>query len=215
MGVAVVKSKLDGRAARRERSHAKIVDEAARLLRERGADGLSVDDLMRAAGLTRGGFYAHFRDKRALVATALDHAFAQQRARLFGNDDACGPELLSRVLHRYLSREHLEEPGLGCPAPALATEVRRAAPIIRAVFTRNMARVVEIFIERGGLPKEQALVVCALAVGAVTIGRAVDDPRFADAILSAARHHLAALPGAGPKKQRAPRPRGRTKRRSP
>jgi len=196
--------KVDGRTARKLRSHAKILDAAARLLRERGQEGVSVDELMAAAGLTRGGFYAHFRGKTALVASALDYAFAQQRARLFGDDpNLHGRELLTRALHRYLSREHLETPGLGCPAPALATDMARSDPAVRAVFERNMKRVVGIFHERGEMPLETAMVVCALAVGAVTLARGMEDERFADALLAAARHHLAALDGPA----RAPRAR--------
>jgi TetR/AcrR family transcriptional repressor of nem operon len=182
---------VDGRAARKARSHERILDTAARLLREEGGAGLSVDAVMEGAGLTRGGFYAHFLDRDALVAAALERAFAQQRVALLGAARfANGHAALGRMLKWYLSRAHLESPGEGCPAPSLAGEVARAGAPLRRVFGANFMRLVELLRERVGASKSETLAVCAAAVGAMTLARAVADPALADAILDATRRLL-------------------------
>ena len=107
------------------RSHAKIVRAASQLFRRRGYRATSVDVLMNEAGLTRGGFYAHFENKAALLRTALQDAFAESRANLFerGLDGVEGDAWLVRAAARYLRRGHVEQPERGCAIPSLAAEV--------------------------------------------------------------------------------------------
>jgi TetR/AcrR family transcriptional repressor of nem operon len=178
-----------GKSTRKTRSHEAIVATAAKLLRENGTDGVSVDGLMADAGMTRGGFYAHFDDKEALVVAALERAFDEQRAVLI-RDGVKGRALLEGMLARYLSREHLEHPGLGCPVPPLAGEIARAPKAVKAVFRTNLLRLVRLMSERIGKDEDEMLAVCAMAVGAVTIARAVGDEEIAMAMLAAARRHL-------------------------
>src|SRR6266511_1826540 len=111
---------MNAKAERKERSHEAILDSAARLLRERGISGARVADVMKGAGLTVGGFYAHFASKEALVDDALRQTAASMRERLFlrleEKDEADRAEV---VLKRYLSAAHRDAVDEGCPFPAV------------------------------------------------------------------------------------------------
>jgi TetR/AcrR family transcriptional repressor of nem operon len=181
---------MDKRAARKARSHEKIVEAASRLLREKGARGVSVDALMAEAGLTRGGFYAHFKSKKALVSAALDHAFTHQIATLFrAGGKARGKKKLEHMMERYLTLAHVAEPGRGCPAPSLAGEAARGDKAMRAVFRKHIARLVEQTKDETGLGRDEALAVHLMWMGVIAMARAVGDDALAAEILGAARRH--------------------------
>jgi TetR/AcrR family transcriptional repressor of nem operon len=174
-------------SARKQRSHARVVEAAARLYRERGGDGVSVDEVMGEAGLTRGGFYAHFADKNELLAEALGEAFAQSRDSLVGHDPALrGRKWLERAVHVYLSRKHVDAPGDGCAVPALAGEVARGDRKLRKAFTRGLEGVLDGMAEQLG-DREQATAALATLIGAVALARATDDEGLREAILQASR----------------------------
>src|SRR5580704_9669948 len=98
--------------------HEKILTQAARLFRERGFDGAGVADIMKAAGLTHGAFYAHFPSKEALEVEAMGQAFAQSDRRIYKlTADASDPK--SAFLDSYLSVAHRDRPGAGCAIAAL------------------------------------------------------------------------------------------------
>jgi TetR/AcrR family transcriptional repressor of nem operon len=199
----------DGRSVRKARSHEAIVSTAARLLREKGSEGISVDDVMKDAGLTRGGFYAHFADKDALVIAALERAFAEQRKTLLDDrSNIGGSELLEAMVGRYLSVAHLEHVGMGCPVPPLAGEIGRSGKAVKAVFRANVKGLVAAMKKRIGGSEEDILAICAMAVGAMTLARAVGDDRMANELLGAARRHLLR---AAPSPSRAKRRRRRLK----
>lgn len=164
-----------------------MVKAAARLYRERGGDGVSVDDVMGAAGLTRGGFYAHFADKSELLAEALAEAFDQSRDNLVGHDaELRGREWLERAVHVYLSRKHVDAPGEGCAVPALAGEVARGDRKLRAAFSSGVEKVLDAMTERLG-DRERATAALATLIGAVALARATDDEGLREAILRASR----------------------------
>src|ERR1700754_5116788 len=94
--------------AQAQENRRKVVHTAARLFRERGIDGVSVADVMAAAGLTHGGFYRQFASKEALVAEAVAQAFAEQAERLTGYDNRAA------FVADYLSPAHRDDPGPGC-----------------------------------------------------------------------------------------------------
>ena len=179
---------------RSERSHERILGVAARLFRERGALETSVDDVMNAAGLTRGGFYAHFRDKSALVAEALDAAFAQVKSKHFADATLRGRAWLERSTEMYISLDLGENPGAGCAVPALGAEVARCDTTVREVFTKNLREILgEIahrLAARDGPARRRAIVTLAISVGAVTMARAVTDRKLAKEILQACRDDL-------------------------
>jgi TetR/AcrR family transcriptional repressor of nem operon len=179
------------------RHRAAIVEAAARLFRERGFDGVSVAEIMRAAGLTHGGFYGHFDSKDALAAEACGHAFANSVRRL-----AEGPAGdLSAYLDSYLSDDHRDRRQGGCPMAAYAGEVTRQDAAVQDEFAEGVGRYVEALAKRlpvsGGDAREQAITLAAALVGGLALARATaaGDPVLSQEILTALRHQLARLAG--------------------
>lgn len=186
-------------AAQKAESHAAIVSGAAKLFRERGFEGASVDEVMAAAGLTRGGFYAHFAGKVELESEALAAAFEGAFANLFGPDmprDA--KSWRERAAKRYLTEAHLDNVGGGCPLPALGADVARAEPEVKAAVEQQIASVLEqIEARTAGEPaaaRQRAIGFLATCVGAMTLARAVSDRALAREILNACRRELAREP---------------------
>jgi TetR/AcrR family transcriptional repressor of nem operon len=170
--------------AEKDKSHARIVASASRLLRERGVGGASVSDVMKEAGLTHGGFYKHFANKDALAESALDSAFATFTATLDG--DPSDAAAAFRVL--YLSDGHVRNPGRGCPVPALGPDIGRGSKKLKAAFGRGVDRIVNALAEslHGSADARRAAAFqqFSMLVGAVVIARA-SDPQTADEVLSA------------------------------
>ena len=132
--------------AEKEKSRTRIIDSAARLLRERGVEGASVADVMSDAGLTHGGFYRHFDTKEAMVCAALDSAFDQMIERLDPPDrlpaGANPRDDLAEFEQNYLSDAHVAAPGRGCPIAAMAGDVGRTGDDVRWTFARGVRRIV-------------------------------------------------------------------------
>src|SRR5207244_13549769 len=113
----------------KEVTHERIVETAARAIRRSGYDGTSVADIMKEAGLTHGGFYAHFASREAMLAEAADRAGAEAVAAAARVAATAPPEqALQRLLHAYLSKEHVKSVEMGCPVGALGWGVPRQAP---------------------------------------------------------------------------------------
>src|SRR5688572_2864882 len=116
------------KAEQKQRTHETILESAARLLRERGISGARVADVMQGAGLTVGGFYAHFRSKEDLIEEAMRRTAEELRARLFDRIEEKPTAARAEViLKRYLSRAHRDEETLSCPFPAVVGEVATRA----------------------------------------------------------------------------------------
>ena len=181
---------------KKELTHERIVETAARIIRRGGFNGVSVADIMKEAGLTHGGFYAHFASREALLAEAADHAGAASVA-LSANIAATVPpeQALPSILHTYLSVQHLEDIENGCPFTALGSEMPRQAPEVRRAATRRIKEMVDVIARQlpdWGQPSahEQALVTVATMVGTLLLARSVDDPRLAETCLDAALKKL-------------------------
>ncbi|MFJ4717390.1 TetR/AcrR family transcriptional regulator [Streptomyces sp. NPDC088785] len=176
----------------------RVVESASRLFREQGVD-VSVADLMKAAGLTHGGFYKQFASKEALVDEATAHAFAE-RARQYGADGTAGgapAEARRALIDTYLSAEHRDDPGRGCPVAGLVTDMARTEAGGEA--HRTYARGVEAYARRlddedgaegaedgdgGGLARLSAM------VGALVLARATRGTPLSDEILTTVRTSL-------------------------
>lgn len=163
----------------KDRSHLRIVDSAARLVRERGIGDTGVADVMAAAGLTHGGFYRHFETKEALLVAAIDAAFDEIVAMLAVSPEASASgDAVAGFERLYLSAEHVGNPGFGCPVAALAGDVARASAVLKRSFSEGVARIVAS-LARGMKGSEQrrrdlAARRLAMMAGAVMIARASD-----------------------------------------
>ncbi|HLM21436.1 MAG TPA: TetR/AcrR family transcriptional regulator [Propionibacteriaceae bacterium] len=181
--------------SRKEATHDRIVHAAARAIRRSGYSGTGVADIMKDAGLTHGGFYAHFDSREAMLAEAADRAGAESVTTLERIAAAAPPEKgLQALMRAYLSKEHLEGPDSGCPMAALGSEMPRQAPEVRRAATRRIKDSVDLVARQlpdWGKPgaHEQALATVSMMVGAMVLARAVDDPKLSDAIRSAALKH--------------------------
>ncbi|MGJ7494399.1 TetR/AcrR family transcriptional regulator [Variovorax sp. RT4R15] len=182
--------------SRKEASHERIVEAAARAIRRSGYSGTGVADIMKAAGLTHGGFYAHFASREAMLAEAADRAGAEAVATSARIAAGAPPQhALESLVRAYLSREHLEGIERGCPAAALGSEMPRQAPEVRRAATRRIKELIDLVGRQApdwGEPgaHERALVMVATMVGALLLARAVDDPRLSDGLREAVLNHL-------------------------
>ena len=182
--------------SRKEATHERIVDTAARAIRRSGYDGAGVAEIMKEAGLTHGGFYAHFDSREEMLAEAADRAGADTVATLARVAAAAPPEqALKALLRAYLSKAHIESVETGCAVAALGSEMPRQATRVRRAATRRIKEMIDLVARQSpdwGQPgaHERALVTMATAVGALVLARAVDDPKLSNALREAALNHL-------------------------
>lgn len=186
----------NAKAAAKEASHERIVEVAARAIRQTGYGGTGVADIMKQAGLTHGGFYAHFASRDAMLAEAIDRACAESVAKTAAVVAEAPPaQALAAMLRAYLSKAHIDHPEVGCPVAALASEMPRQSPEVRRVTTRRIKEMVDLVARESpdwGQPgaHERALFTVATMVGAVMLARAVDEPGLSDSFCQSALAHL-------------------------
>src|SRR2546421_4146297 len=185
-GSANMRVSKEQAAKNRER----ILEAASRLMRERGISGVGVDALANAAGMTHGSLYSQFGSKERLVEEAVAYAISAKGQEL--------PEVfaLSDYVSEYLSADHRDEPGRGCPFAALCCEMPRQSRGARERFTagvRGMIARLSGRMESRLKPRqreEKAMATMASQVGALVLARAVNDPKLSDDILRATRNRL-------------------------
>ena len=182
--------------ARKEVTHERIVEVASRAIRRSGYDGTGVADIMKEAGLTHGGFYAHFASREVLLAEAADRARAEAlgwTAQVI--ETAPEGQGLQALMQAYLSDEHLSGVERGCAVSALGSEMHRQAPEVRHVGTRHIQQLIDIVaseIAKGSAEggdrsaHDEAMVRISAMVGTVVLARAVDDPALAKSLREAA-----------------------------
>jgi TetR/AcrR family transcriptional repressor of nem operon len=178
------------------KKHEKILNEAARLFRERGFDGAGVAEIMEAAGLTHGAFYAHFASKDALETEAVECAFAQANNRIYALATNTS-DAKRAFLDSYLSGAHRNQPRNGCPIAALGPEIARKSAG-REPFTQGVKHILGGMIsrfrwKRKDIARRNAIHLLSAAVGALILARAVDDPNLSDEILGSVRDSLTSL----------------------
>lgn len=182
---------------RKEATHERIVEAAARAIRRSGYAGTGVSDIMKNVGLTHGGFYAHFASREAMLAEAADRAGAEAVAASASIAAGAPPEqALASLVRAYLSKEHVENAEIGCPVAALGSEMPRQAPEVRRAATRRIKEMIDLIARQSsdwGQPgaHERALVTVATMVGTLLLARAVDDPKLSDALREATLEQLA------------------------
>ena len=164
---------------------------ATRAIRRSGYAGTGVADIMKEAGLTHGGFYAHFASRDALLAEAGDRAGAESVALAARVAAAAPPgQALQAMLAAYLSPEHIAAIEVGCPVSALGSEMPRQAPEVRRAATIHIKEMIDLFarqLPNWGQPEAHAqamATVCAM-IGTTILARAVDEPALSDALCAA------------------------------
>ena len=183
--------------SRKQVTHDRILDIAAATLRETGFYGVGVADVMKRAGLTHGGFYAHFPSRDALLAEALDRAGQDSRERLrrsVAAGEARGASRFRALVESYLSDRHLRAPDSGCPVAALASEMPRQADAVRDAATQRVRSLLDYVQEAlpAGSAPEAAAVVTSQLVGALQLARALGDNTQGRQLLAGVRQALLA-----------------------
>jgi len=189
--------------SKKEQTRERILRAAARAIRKHGYEGVGVADVMREAGLTHGGFYAHFDSRDALLAAAVDQAGAESTENLSRAVAAAKPgEELMALVDTYLDERHVTaaEHGLGCAIAAAGSEVPRQQAEVRRAAARRIKDLIG-FVERQfpewgkSAAHEKAMGVVASMVGALMLARAVDDPQLSKAIRKSARELIRGAAG--------------------
>jgi TetR/AcrR family transcriptional repressor of nem operon len=194
-------TQLTARSARKRESHERILKTARRIARREGLRAASVPRVMSGAGLTVGGFYAHFESKTALdveiVRTMLGGLPKGSRG---DTEDLAGLEWVRQSLDEYLSVTHRDNPD-GCPYPAVLSELAAAVPEVRREFaasfqTRVRALEAHMAPALGASVRERSLATMALKIGGLLLARASRGDSISEEILNACKRW--ALPEYGP-----------------
>lgn len=175
----------DHKAKTRQR----IIDEASHLFRRDGVGATGLQPLMKALGLTHGGFYAHFKSKDELVEIALQHAAEQLQSS--AEESLASETPLPTFIARYLSTAHRASPGAGCPLPTMSAELgQRGQPsaLTDQVIRDRLARI-EANLPAGTAAGQSVLILSAM-VGALLLSRSVQDPELSDRLLKTTRQLL-------------------------
>jgi TetR/AcrR family transcriptional repressor of nem operon len=182
-----------------EAHHRLVIENSAKLMLERGIDGVSVADLMESAGLTHGGFYGHFDSKKHLAAEACAYAFensvAKWTKRVAG--EATAGEGFEALVNAYLSSRNRDNPGASCPTPALMADVAResATSEVRARYRQGVGRLLDVLqalqaTDDAGLGRRRAMAQFSMMVGALALARATAGNALSDEFLDSAREAL-------------------------
>lgn len=184
------------RPEHRVKTHQRIVKDASRRIRAEGLTGAAVSAVMRDAGLTHGGFYKHFRSKDDLVMESLSEAFREMADFLAQAAQKSGPGTAWKaIVKNYLSAEHCDHPGCGCPLAALAPELARADKAMRAQILGELrkykSRMLPFMPGRRAADKERAFeVIISTMLGAVAIARILPDQAQRARVLASTRDFL-------------------------
>ncbi len=192
---------VDLRAYRKRKTREAIIAAAVELVRRRGVSAASVGAVMARAGLTVGGFYAHFRSKQELATTAIRRAFSEHREALFnGIAEHNSAERYDLAVRRYLSRQHRDFKNIGCPLPACLTDAATESGPIRDAISDGVneltKQLLPLFVDNDKLTSRQrALATTAALVGALAIARATAGSDLSDEVLLATRKLLFEIKG--------------------
>lgn len=179
----------------------RILDVASTLFREKGFDGIGIADIMKAAGMTHGGFYRHFESKDDLIDQASQKALVRGASYWERNIGEGDPETaLTRLLQMYLSEAHRDASGRGCAVAALGADAARQNVVVRKTFAHGVEQLVAKLTallpgRTRAVRRRKALASFSQMVGALVLSRAVDDPALSKEILAAAMLELSAAHG--------------------
>jgi len=179
----------------KQQTRNKIIETARILFNRHGFEGVSIDQIMKASGLTRGGFYNHFKTKDALYQEAVSSFLmgrgAQWRAEAGIDPAHPDAEMARQMINSYLSTEHLGDLNGQCPMIALPSDIARASPKVQAAYQQLLEGMISLFetgLELSGQENRQkALSLAALCVGGMVLARTLPDSGLADEVRIAAQ----------------------------
>ncbi len=177
----------------KQETHARIVRKASVRLREKGAHGIGVADLMKEAGLTHGGFYAHFDSREALVIEAFNYAMDRAMERWRKVAEQIPPEKrLETIVDFYLTALHRDDPGHGCSVPALGAEIARENAKTRRAFATRLEEMIDMMADQIlDVPRKsarrQAMATIATMMGTMVMSRITGTGEISEEILAAGR----------------------------
>lgn len=187
----------------KEKTRARIVEAARILFNRHGVDGVTIDQVMAEAGLTRGGFYSHFESKEKLFAAAVS-SFLHGRGARWRSEAGVDPsrgeaEMARRMVDAYLSREHLGDLDGQCPMIALSSDIARIGPDVRDSYQELLEAMVWLFetniADTVANRRQTALALAALCVGGMILARTLPDSALAEEMRVAARDTAEAFCG--------------------
>ena len=193
----------------KQETHDRIVRKASVRLREKGAHGIGVADLMKEAGLTHGGFYAHFDSRDALVIEAFNHAMERSTARWRKMAEGIPPEKrFASIVETYLTPLHRDDAGHGCAITSLGAEIARESPRTRKAFAAKIDEMVEMIADQlADLPRKtarkQAIAALATMMGTLVLSRIAGSGEFSDEFLAAGRETVLGRNSAKPAAKKA------------
>ena len=172
------------------RNRERILEAAAQLFRERGFEGIGVAELMKTAGLTHGGFYGHFASKDDLIAEASARALTQSLEKWNKFAERAPDDPLSGIADAYLTRNHRDNPRVGCLLAALGPDISRQGPTVRHVVTDYVRSAFDLLAKlvpgsSRARKRQRAIGAYATLLGTMVLARAVDDRALSREILDA------------------------------
>jgi len=185
---------------RKEETRLKVVRAAATAVRAKGPGGIGVAEIMAEAGLTHGGFYAHFPSKEALIVAAIEEAFSTS-ARRFSRltEDLPAPDALAAFVDAYVTPEHRARPERGCPLATLSSDLPRQGLPVREAYERGVRGLIgriAAWLPDGTEDRESlAASLVAEMAGTVALSRAIPDDAEAARLLADSRRRIKARMG--------------------
>lgn len=158
--------------------------EASRLFRERGFGNVTVGEVMKAAGLTHGAFYAHFDSKDELQKAAI--SYGQEVTASRNRHRGTTTKGRKAYVDRYLSSSHRDNPGGGCTMAALGQEVARSSPDVKEAFEQGLRKILSV----DGRERKETIFETAALLGGIVLARAVQDSKLSDEILESVRRKI-------------------------
>ena len=176
----------------KQQTYEKIVTVASHRFRENGFNGVSIGQLMSELDLTHGGFYRHFSDKENLYIETIAYSIREVQDNIMDQISATGEPTLRKVITNYLSMEHCENVGSGCPVAALSSEIPHQSDKVQNAFEQGLHIYMERFLPliQGDNEDERTnifLVLFSGMAGALSVARAITDPELKKRILDSSR----------------------------
>jgi TetR/AcrR family transcriptional regulator, transcriptional repressor for nem operon len=193
----------------KQETHDRIVKKASVRLREKGAHGIGVADLMKEAGLTHGGFYAHFDSRDALVIEAFNYAMERSTERWRKLAEGIPPDKrFASIVEAYLTPLHRDDPGHGCAITSLGAEIARESPRTRKAFAAKIEDMIDMMSDH--LPdvprktaRKHAIAALATMMGTLVLSRIAGSGEFSDEVLAAGRETVLARAPAKPARKKS------------